>query len=62
MMPAWRQAVWQGYGGSVPSGGANLDGFHGLLVHSDLYGELWECHARSAHAVQSFGCRQILEP
>ena len=22
----------------------------------------WECHARSAHTVQSFGCRQILEP
>ena len=22
----------------------------------------WECHAHSAHAVRSFGCRQILEP
>ena len=23
---------------------------------------LWECRARSAHAVQSFVCQQILEP
>ena len=25
-------------------------------------GGLWECHARSAHAVRSFECRPILRP
>ena len=35
--------------------------FHNRGVPLEL-GGLWECHARSAHAVQSFGCRQIIEP
>ena len=47
---------------AVPGGIGYILWLTMAVILCELGAQLGECHARSAHAVRSFGCRQILEP